>query len=70
MSLLAPRMNMVSSAAKQWAGPGNGSSFSPRFVARMLIRYFCRTASSTTVFPTHAAGTAVSKMEYSGVSFT
>lgn len=67
-SRLLPRTKIVSSAVKQWAGPGSGSNFPPCLVARTLMRYFCRTASSTMVFPTQEDGTAVSKMEWSSVS--
>ena len=67
-SRLLPRMKIVSSARKQWAGPGRGSSLPFCLVARTLMWYFCRTASSTMVLPTQEAGTAVSKMEWSSVS--
>ena len=62
-SRLLPRTKIVSVARKQWVGPGKGSRFPLHFVASTLIRYFCRTASSTMVLPTQDAGTAVSKIE-------
>ena len=39
-SRLLPRMKMVSSAVKQWAGPGSGSSLPLRLVASTLMWYF------------------------------